>query len=88
VGGAAARGGHDVITRARTATVATLMTIVLAGIATGSASAVTGSWTMFHHDARHTGIAEDNTIGTGNAAGLGLDWAVNTGSASYTSPVV
>jgi hypothetical protein len=43
---------------------------------------------MFHHDARHTGVSSDNTIGVGNAGNVGLDWAVNTGSASYTSPVV
>ena len=76
------------ITRTRTVATAALMTIVLSVLTSASASAVTGSWTMFHHDPTHTGVAEDNAIGVGNAGGLGLDWAVNTGAASYTSPVV
>ena len=43
---------------------------------------------MCHHDPLHLGVSADSTIGAGNAAGLGLDWAVNTGAPSYTSPVV
>jgi len=45
-------------------------------------------WPMWHYDPLHLGVSADSTIGAGNASGLGLDWAVNTGAASYTSPVV
>ncbi|HEV8156379.1 MAG TPA: PQQ-binding-like beta-propeller repeat protein, partial [Gaiellales bacterium] len=45
-------------------------------------------WPMWHYDPLHLGVSADSTIGAGNAAGLGLDWAVNTGASSYTSPVV
>jgi outer membrane protein assembly factor BamB len=45
-------------------------------------------WTMWHNDQYHLGVSADNTIGVSNASGLGLDWAVNTGAGSYTSPVV
>src|SRR4051794_21232457 len=74
--------------RVRSVVAASLMLVLVAMLSTTSASARTGQWKMFHHDARHTGVSGDNTIGIGNAANLGLDWAVNTGSASYTSPVV
>src|SRR3954469_10382150 len=74
--------------RVRSAAAASLVLVLVAMLSTTSASARTGQWKMFHHDARHTGVSGDNTIGIGNAANLGLDWAVNTGSASYTSPVV
>ena len=43
---------------------------------------------MWHYDPLHLGVSADSTIGAGNAGGLGLDWAVNTGASSYTSPVV
>ena len=74
--------------RAGSAAAAGLLLILVATLSTASASARTGQWKMFHHDARHTGVSGDNTIGVGNAGNIGLDWAVNTGSASYTSPVV
>ena len=45
-------------------------------------------WPMWHNDPFHLGVSADSTIGACNAAGLGLDWAVNTGSTSYISPVV
>ena len=74
--------------RVRSAAAAGLVLVVVAMLSTASASAKTGQWKMFHHDARHTGVSGDNTFGVGNAGNIGLDWAVNTGSASYTSPVV
>jgi outer membrane protein assembly factor BamB len=45
-------------------------------------------WPMWHYDPLHLGVSADSTIGAGNASGLGLDWAVNTGAPSYTTPVV
>jgi outer membrane protein assembly factor BamB len=74
--------------RMRSAVAAGLVLVAVAMLSTASASARTGQWKMFHHDARHTGVSGDNTFGVGNAGNIGLDWAVNTGSASYTSPVV
>src|SRR5438067_1841559 len=43
---------------------------------------------MFHHDASHSGVSADTTIGASNVASLGIDWVANTGSAAYTSPAV
>src|SRR3954453_5010198 len=74
--------------QARSGVAAALVLLLVAMLSTTSASARTGQWKMFHHDARHTGVSGDNTIGIGNAANLGLNWAVNTGSANYTSPGV
>ena len=45
-------------------------------------------WPMWHNDPFHLGVSADGTIGASNAAGMGLDWAVNTGASSYISPVV
>jgi outer membrane protein assembly factor BamB len=50
--------------------------------------AVADDWPMFHHDPTHTGVSTDGTISTANVGTVGLDWAANTGAASYTSPVV
>ncbi|MDX6495418.1 MAG: hypothetical protein QOE17_1404, partial [Gaiellales bacterium] len=49
--------------------------------------AVADDWPMFHHDPTHTGVSTDGTISTANVGTVGLDWAANTGAASYTSPV-
>jgi outer membrane protein assembly factor BamB len=43
---------------------------------------------MWHNDQYHLGVSADGTIGASNAGSMGVDWAVNTGSGSYTSPVV
>jgi outer membrane protein assembly factor BamB len=61
--------------------------IALASSVTAS-GALADDWTMFHHDPTHTGVSTDGTISTNNISTVGLDWAANTGSASYTSPVV
>jgi outer membrane protein assembly factor BamB len=45
-------------------------------------------WPMWHNDQYHLGVSADGSIGVSNAAGMGLDWAVNTGNVSYISPVV
>lgn len=53
-----------------------------------ASGALADDWTMFHHDPTHTGVSTDGTISTNNISTVGLDWAANTGSSSYTSPVV
>ncbi|MDT5323987.1 MAG: hypothetical protein QOF25_1139 [Mycobacterium sp.] len=65
--------------------VAALIALVSSVTASG---ALADDWTMFHHDPTHTGVSTDSTFNSSNAATIGLDWAANTGSSSYTSPVV
>ena len=45
-------------------------------------------WPMFHRDAAHKGVSTETTIGSANAANLGLRWQANTGSPAFTSPAV
>lgn len=46
-------------------------------------------WPSFHHDAAHSGVSPDTSVGaTAAAAGLSLRWKVPTGSVIQSTPAV
>jgi outer membrane protein assembly factor BamB len=45
-------------------------------------------WPMYHHDAGHSGVAADTSLGAAAAPKLVPLWLNNTGAAAYTSPAV
>jgi outer membrane protein assembly factor BamB len=74
--------------RSRAAVLAVLAVLTALAVAGSPAAAAPDDWPMFHHDARHTGVADDTSIGAADAARLGLVWQANTGQATNTSPAV
>lgn len=56
----------------------------------GQAGGVDGAddWSMFHHDAQHSGVSADTTVSATGASSLALQWQANTGRATYASPAV
>jgi outer membrane protein assembly factor BamB len=60
-------------------------------VVTAVVLASTGSltdWSMYHHDAGHSGLAADTTLSASGAATMAPVWQVHTGSSAYTSPAI
>ena len=68
------------------ALVAVSVTPLLPGASSDAATAE--DWPMFHHDAVHSGVSSEITLGASNVAGLAVRWQANTGTAAYGSPAV
>jgi outer membrane protein assembly factor BamB len=77
-----------------TATIAAGSALTAAGAAAPAhraslaAASSSGDWPMFHHDATHSGVDTGTIINATNASTLAVNWEANTGSGSYSSPVV
>ncbi len=74
-----------------------LVGLTTAGIAMGAwrtspAAAAGDDWSTFHHDAQHTGVSPDTTIGAASATSLAVQWSAPIGGGSsdpgIASPVV
>ena len=74
---------------------AAMVVVALAGAAAGMRPVVSGrascaldDWPMLRHDPLHQGVSCETTLGASNAPSLKLDWSVNTGASSFSSPAV
>jgi outer membrane protein assembly factor BamB len=78
VPGSAAPGGHWISAEGRHS-----------GLFAQTAFTVRTDWTQFHGTLdRKNANATENTLGTGNVAGLDLAWTYRTGASVYTSPAI